>query len=106
MKKPNKIERMNAYLYAWAILTGRVENPIANKPYDILVCVCIATHYGISSLNDPDFFMDTPDELLEEMFPEWYAQRPDNYDWDEWWPINDRKSRITAIENAIKLLCS
>lgn len=105
MKRPNKIERMNAYLYAWAILTGRIENPKNQPPYDIFVCVIITEYIGISKYNVDEFFDTLTDEELKSMFPEWYSQEPNNkYNRFFWWPLDDKKSRITALENAIKLL--
>lgn len=95
MKRPNKIERMNAYLYAWAILTGRIEDPYYNYPQ----CLCyILCDYVGETLNPnviPAFVID--------LFPELKKQAP-TITYSFWWPAEDKQSRITALENAIKLL--
>lgn len=99
MKKPNKIERMNAYLYAWAILTGRIQDPcIYDNPLpNYFICVLIFEYHN-------EVFRDkigTADVPL--LYPELAAQKPKGCG-AAWWPYDDVDSRIKALENAVKLL--
>ena len=97
MKKPNKIERMNAYLYAWAILTGRIEQ--THSQTTNCVCPMLQTY-----LSETTGFLFSFMEIIDA-FPEFAKQKPKGKDdIGSWFSDNDKKSRITALENAIKLL--
>lgn len=97
MRKPNKIERMNAYLYAWAILTGRIESPINQSTN----CVCpMLKNYYFEQVGE----LRSYTEVLQ-LYPEFAVQKPKRKGYlDQWFRDNDKQSRITALENAIKLL--
>lgn len=99
MRKPNKIERMNAYLYAWAILTGCIKNP---NPDQVSYFICLMVQYYHNETFDFDSRIVCGDELYEN-YPELYKQKPKKTGY-VWWGENDKYSRITALENAIKLL--
>lgn len=95
MRKPNKIERMNAYLYAWAILTGKIEDPGAHGTNAL--CPKMCDYFKIESLGVDEY------NAVMNNLPELKSQKPKgSSNW--WWPNKDKKSRITALENAIKLL--
>lgn len=96
MRKPNKIERMNAYLYAWAILTGRIEDPEKNTVQSL--CFLLIDYYNITIDYTAYYFM------IPDLYPEIELQKPIDDPNAYWWPTEDKQSRIKALENAIKLL--
>lgn len=96
MKRPNKIERMNAYLYAWAILTGRIENPDEEQDVE---CVCPMLCFYIG--DEKGLLCDD----IDSFFPEFYEQKDVHETGSPyWWSLCDKQSRIQALENAITLL--
>lgn len=98
MKRPNKIERMHAYLYAWAILMDRIENPNDIQKTNC-VCPMLREYYQQTTLDR------SYKKSIEFLYPEYAKQRPqDDYSRWYWWSDDDKQSRITALENAIKLL--
>lgn len=86
---------MNAYLYAWAILTDCIQDPSDHKSSTFL-CPKLAYYFGM----EPEF--ESYDKL-KNMLPEIFKQKPETAGLG-WWPFTDIESRITALENAIKLL--
>lgn len=80
-----KKQRLEAYTYVYFIyLSGEEDDKGVCHHFDVWGIKNVSCWPGIHDL------------------PEWYNQEPQNANpWDFWWPIEDRASRLRALERAI-----
>lgn len=86
------VEKIEAYRYAKSVVVSEVYTGLC-------FCLCIWLWH--------EKRLDVSYEQLEDYFPEVFALRPTfKLPSGHWWPINDRRSRVEALDKAIETVKS